>query len=162
MSTTLLRDFHRTDRELPTGVPPHRPPQAERGAEHVRPELSYEETPTYVHPAVVATAMAGYVWMLFVFWIVFAGYGYMGVSLVIATMISAVMLGLLIGCGGSARDVTPWQRPWRSFQVFLSGEVEVWGGRMSGREAFIQLAGMSWCLAALATAFAITIALSRP
>ncbi|HME22958.1 MAG TPA: hypothetical protein VKI44_16745 [Acetobacteraceae bacterium] len=78
MSTTLLRDFHRTDRELPTGVPPHRPPQAERGAEHVRPELSYEETPTYVYPAVVATAVAGYVWMLFVFWIVFAGYGYMG------------------------------------------------------------------------------------
>jgi hypothetical protein len=77
-------------------------------------------------------------------------------------MISGAIFALLLGCGSGARNMTPWQRPWRSFQEFLSGDVEVCGGRMSGREAFVELAGMSWSLAGLATAFGIIIALSRP
>ncbi len=162
MGTTLLRDLHSIDQQVRTGVPRQSTPLAERDAEHVRPDVSRNETPTYLHPAVVTTVLAGYAWMLLVFWIVFAGYGYMSLALFVATMISIVMLGLLIGCGSGARNLTPWQRPWRSFREFLASDVEVWDGRISGRDAFVQLAGMAWCLAALATAFAIVTAASRP
>src|SRR5580658_654664 len=124
-------------------------------------EKADDPTPTYLHPAVVVVTASGYAWTLLVFWAVFFGYGYMGLSLVVATLISGVMLGMMaVGSAGS-RDVTPWQRHWRSFQEFLDGDVQVWGGRIPGRDAFLQLAGMSWCLAGLATVFGVIIELSR-
>jgi hypothetical protein len=147
--------------EVPTGILTHDPLQAEPGAEHVWPEVSGEERPTYLHPMVLVTAAGGYAWTLLVFWVVFWGYGYMGVSMTVATLISCMMLGLLAAGGAGGRVVTPWQRPWRSFREFLASDVEVWSGRVSGRDAFIQLAGMSWCLAALATVFGIIIEASR-
>jgi hypothetical protein len=159
MSTTLLRDSHSFDADIPTGVLLHRPSLAEHTT---TPEVSGNERPTYLHPAVVTASVGGYAWMLLVFWVVFCGYGYMGFTMVIATLISAVMLALLIGCGAGGRNMAPWQRPWRSFREFLAGDVEIWGGRIPGRDAFIQLVGMSWCLAGLATAFGVIIALSRP
>lgn len=123
----------------------------------VEPEAAGEATPTYLHPVVLIVAASGYAWVLLVFW----GHGYMSLSMIIASLISGVTLGLLAG-GGRGRDMQPWQRQWRSFQEFLAGEVEVWGAWVSGRDAFIQLAGMSWLLAALATAFGILIELARP
>jgi hypothetical protein len=124
--------------------------------------VSGNERPTYLHPAVVTASVGGYAWMLLVFWVVFCGYGYMGFTMVIATLISGVMFALLIGCGAGGRNMAPWQRPWRSFREFLASDIEIWGGHIRGRDAFIQLAGMSWCLAGLATAFGVIIALSRP
>ena len=136
------------------------PGRARRRA--VWPEVSGNERPTYLHPAVVTASVGGYAWMLLVFWVVFCGYGYMGFTMVIATLISGVMFALLIGCGAGGRNMAPWQRPWRSFREFLASDIEIWGGHIRGRDAFIQLAGMSWCLAGLATAFGVIIALSRP
>jgi hypothetical protein len=162
---TLLREpveiSQETNLEVPTGILTHHPLQAEPGAEHVWPETSGEAKPTYLHPAVLTTTAAGYAWILLVFWVVFWGYGYMGLSMAVATLISGTMLGLMAAGGAGGRNMTPWQRPWRSFREFLTSDVEVWDSRVSGREVFIQLAGMAWCLAALATVFGIIIAASR-
>ncbi len=159
-SLTLDRD--EIVREAPPGILVHDPDQGEPGAERVAPAVSGNETPTYLHPLVISAAASGYAWFLLVFWIAFAGYGYMTATMAIATLISGMMLGLMVAGGAGGRDMQPWQRPWRSFREFLSGEVEVWGGRVSGWDAFIELTVMSWLLAGLATAFAIIVAYARP
>jgi hypothetical protein len=127
-----------------------------------RSEESGESTPTYLHPGVIAAAASGYAWVMLAFWAAFFGHGYMGLSLVVATLISGAMLGLMAAGGVASYNVTPWQRSWRSFREFLAGDVQVWGGRVSGWDAFVQLAGMAWCLAGLATVFAIIVAFTRP
>ncbi len=147
--------------DFPTGNSMRAPGVAERRADQEWLRVSRDETPAYLHPAVIIAAGAGYAWLLLVFWVVFFGRGYMELSLVVVTLISGVMLGLMAAEGGG-RDAVPWQRQWRSFDEFLAGEVEVWGGRVSGWDAFIQLAGMAWSLAALATAFGIIIEIARP
>lgn len=147
--------------DAPTGILTHEPERAEPGAKHVWPEVTGNATPTYLHAGVVVAAAAGYAWFLLAFWAAFWGYGYMMLALAVATLISVTMLGLMAGGGAGGRNVSQWQRPWHSFQEFLGGEVEVWGARVSGKEAFIQLTAMSWLLAGLATAFAVIIALAR-
>ena len=161
LETTEWPAFDEALFEVPTGILSHEPERAEPGAEHVWPEVSGQGTPTYLHGGVVVAAAAGYAWLLLAFWIAFWGYGYMMVTMAVATLISMTMLGLMAGGGAGGRNVAPWQRPWRSFQEFLDGEVEVWGARVRGKEAFVQLAAMSWLLAGLGTAFAVIIALVR-
>jgi hypothetical protein len=152
----LVEDRDETNWKIPPGVPTYESSRSEPD------ELVFHdgETPTYLHPAVLVVVTSGYAWFLLVSWVVFFGHGYMGITLVVATMISALMAGMMAVAGG--RNVTPWQRPWRSFREFLAGDVEVWGGRVPGRDAFAQLAGMAFCLAALATAFGIIVEASRP
>lgn len=147
--------------DVPTGILTHEPERAEPGAEHVWPEVSGSATPTYLHSGVVVTAAAGYAWFLLSFWAAFWGFGYMMLALAVATLISVTMLGLLAAGGAGGRNVTQWERPWHSFQEFLDGEVQVWGARVPGRDAFWQLAAMSWLLAGLATAFAVIVVLVR-
>jgi len=168
---TLSPDLHVLDRPLPSNDSPYRTDLAEceaetdlteREAERVSTDGSRLERPTYLHPAVVAVAVAGYAWMLLAFWVAFAGYGYMSLAMFAATMISAIMIGSLIAGPSAAHNSTPWQRPWRSVKEFLDGEVQVWGARVRGRDAFVQLGGMAWCLALLATAFSVITAMSRP
>ena len=155
-------DLHILDRPLPFNDSPDRTDLAERKAERVLTDGSQLEAPTYLHPAVVAVAVAGYAWMLLAFWGVFAGYGYMSLAMFVATMISTIMIGSLIAGPTAAHNSTPWQRPWRSVQEFLDGEVQVWGARIPGRDAFVELGGMAWCLALLATAFSVITVMSRP
>jgi hypothetical protein len=119
------------------------------------------QPPTYLHPVVVVAAVGGYAWFLLAFWVAFLGYGYMTLTMDLATLISGTIIGLMVGGVVAGRNMTPWQRPWHSFREFLDGEVEVWGARVSGRDAFFQLAGMSWLLAALATTFAVIVAVVR-
>jgi hypothetical protein len=149
-------------REAPTGILTHNPPRSEPGCGQVWPEASGHETPTYLHPVVIITAASGYAWFLLVFWVVFFGYGYMGISMTVATLISGTMLGLMAAGGTGGRNGAPWQRPWRSLGEFLGGEVEVCGARVSGWDAFVQLVGMAWLLAALATVFGVIIEIVRP
>lgn len=147
--------------DTPTGILTHEPERADPGAEHVWPEVAGKGQPTYLHPAVLVIAAAGYAWFLLSFWAVFWGYGYMPLTLAVASLISVLMLGLMAGGGTGGRNVSPWERPWHSFQEFLDGEVAVWGARVPGKEAFVQLVAMSWLLAGLATAFAVIIASVR-
>lgn len=147
--------------EVPTGIWTHEPDRAEPAARHVWPEVSGMAQPSYLHPTVVIVSAGAYAWFLLAFWAAFWGYGYMMVTLFVAAMISVIMLGLMAGFGAGGRSVIPWQRPWRSFQEFLDGEVEVWGARVPGKEAATQLIVMSWLLAALATAFAVIVAVVR-
>jgi hypothetical protein len=167
MDDILVRDPEPRDpdeltRKVWTNTPTWEPRGPELNSRPVSPEVSGDEAPTYLHPVVLVAAASGYVWFLLVSWVVFAGYGYMGISMAIATLISGAMLGLLAAGGEFGRNMTPWQRTWRSFGEFLSGEIDVWGARVSGWDAFVQLAGMAWCLAGLATAFGIIVVLARP
>ena len=146
--------------EVPPGLVRHQPAQVRRVVDAAWPELAGQARPTYMHPAVPATVIAGYAWMVLAFWAVFGGHGYMGLALVLVTLISAVMVGLLVTCG-SARTLEPWQRSWRSFGEFWDGEMEIWDGRISGRAAFVQLAVLAWALAGLATAFVVIVASVR-
>jgi hypothetical protein len=159
---TMILDRDAIPGEAPTGILTHDPRLAEPGAERVWPEVSGPATPTYLHPLVIIAAASGYGWFLLVFWIAFAGYGYMTAAMTVATLISGTMLGLMAAGGAGGRNMEPWRRPWRSFREFLTGEVEVWGTRVSGWDAFVQLTAMSWLLAALATAFSVMVALDRP
>jgi hypothetical protein len=152
---------HANELDVPTGIITHEPERAEPGAERVWPQASGKATPTYLHAGLVVAAASGYGWFLLAFWAAFWNYGYMMLAMAVATLISVTMPGLMAAGGGGGRNVTQWERPWHSFQEFLSGHVEVWGARVSGKDAFIQLATMSWLLAGLATAFAIIVALER-
>lgn len=147
--------------EAPTGIFTHEPTRAEPGSEHVWPAVAGTAKPTYLHAGVVIAAASGYAWFLLAFWAAFWGFGYMMLALAVATLISVTMLGMMAGLGGGGRTVTPWERPWHSFQEFLDGEVSVWGARVPGKDACVQLVAMSWLLAALATAFAVIIVLVR-
>jgi len=155
------QDLEHLMQEVPTGIWSHEPDRADFAAQHVWPEVSGGATPSYLHPWVVIGASGAYAWTLLAFWTAFWGYGYMMATMFVATMISVVMLGLMAGFGSGGRSVIPWQRPWRSFQEFLDGEVEVWNARIRGREAFVQLMAMSWLLAAMATAFAVIVMVVR-
>ncbi len=145
------------------------PREAELGVDHAWPHIpdaapdvdTAAATPTYLHPMVIVVTAAGYGWFLLAFWVAFADYGYMAFTMGIATLISGSMLGLMVAGVVGGRNMTPWQRHWASFQEFLDGHVEVWGSRVSGRDVFYQLAGMSWLLAGLATAFAVIVACVR-
>ena len=167
---SLVRDRHDIDDfqdveellwDVPTGILTHEPERAEPGAENVWPDVAGEATPTYLHSGVVVAAASGYAWFLLAFWAAFWGYGYMMLAMTVATLISVAMLGLMAAGGAGGRNVSQWERPWHSFREFLDGHVAVWGARISGKEAFVQLTTMSWLLAGLATAFAVIIALVR-
>jgi hypothetical protein len=137
-------------------------PPVEPETAHVQPQPWDDPKPTYLHSAAVIAAASGYAGFLLISWVVFFGSGYMGLTLVVATLISVVMLGLMAAFGVKGPNVVPWQRPWQSFHEFLEGEVEVWGGRIPGREAFVQLAATAWCLTALALVFGIIVEAVRP
>ena len=160
MSTSLLAP-KRALSDVPAKIPPPGSLQREDAA-HFGLEAGAGDVPTYLHPFVITATAGGYAWCLLAFWEAFAGYGYMTLALIISTLISLAMLGSIAAGGMAGRDMTPWQRRWLSFREFLSSEVEVGGVRVLGRDAFLQLAGMSWCLAGLATAFAIIVAFARP
>lgn len=116
---------------------------------------------THVHPLAVGAAAVGYAWFLLVCWVVFAADSQMVAALLMVTFISAVMIGMPMALGSSARNVVPWMRAGRSWADFLDGRVDTFTGPMSGRAVFTQLAGMSGVLALGATALGIIIACSR-
>ena len=160
-ATTLSRGRQGQAWEVPTGILRHDAPHAESADLKFWPDAAGGAPPSYLHPAVVAIAAAGSAWFLLAFWITLGGDSLTAYLLAIATLISCLTLGLLL-VGSEGRNVVPWQRHWRSFHEFLAGHVDVWGARVSGREAFIQIAGLAWCLAALATTFAVIIAAEHP
>jgi hypothetical protein len=78
---------------------------------HVQSQPWDNPRPTYLHSAAVIAAASGYAGFLLISWALFFGRGYMGLSLVVATLISVVMLGLMAAFGAKGPNVAPWQRP---------------------------------------------------
>ncbi|MGN6096036.1 MAG: hypothetical protein ACTHP8_07330 [Bosea sp. (in: a-proteobacteria)] len=93
---------------------------------------------TGVHPAAIGIALAGYAWLIVLAWAAFAG-GPSSLLLVIVTTISVMFFGLLVGGGAYSRNMTPERETERSFAEFLAGEVDIATGRVSGKDALLQI-----------------------
>ena len=93
---------------------------------------------TNVHPATIGIALAGYAWLIVLAWAAFAG-GPSSLLLVIVTTISVMFFGLLVGGGAYSRDTTPERETERSFAEFLAGDVDIATGRVSGKDALLQV-----------------------
>jgi hypothetical protein len=85
-----------------------------------------------VHPVVIGIAMFAA--------LCFAGDKEAAFVIVVVIFISAMFLGLLAGGGWYSRNMTAERRSTRSFGDFLNGVVEIQTGKISGREALVQIA----------------------
>lgn len=101
---------------------------------------------TSVHPGAIAIALAATAYFLIACWVTFAG-GEASLVLAVVTLALVVMFGLLAFCGALSRNVEPERRPNRSFGDFLSGDVDIETGRITGRAALLQIAAMPIVLA---------------
>lgn len=93
---------------------------------------------TSIHPAAIGIALAGYAWLIVLAWAAFAG-GPSSLLLVIVTTISVMFFGLLVGGGAYSRNMTPERETERSFAEFLAGDVDIATGRVSGKDALLQI-----------------------
>jgi hypothetical protein len=93
-----------------------------------------------VHPVVIGIAMFAALWFAFAAWVGFAGDKEAAFVIVVVIFISAMFLGLLAGGGWYSRNMTAERRATRSFGDFLNGVVEIETGKISGREALVQIA----------------------
>jgi hypothetical protein len=105
---------------------------------------------TSVHPVATAIPVAAFAWFVLAAWIAFAG-GWTSLDLAVVTFASVMFLGLFVGGGALARNVTPEQARQRSFREFLDGDVDIATGRIPGRVAFWQIVTMPIALAVGAT-----------
>ncbi|MBX9907846.1 MAG: hypothetical protein K2Z25_03960 [Beijerinckiaceae bacterium] len=96
---------------------------------------------TGVHPYAIGIALAGYAWLIVLAWAAFAG-GPSTLLLVIVTTISLMYFGLLVGGGALSRNMTPERETERSFHEFLDGDVDIATGRVSGRDALLQITAL--------------------
>ena len=95
---------------------------------------------TAVHPAVIGIAMFAAFWFAFAALVGFAGDKEAAFLIVMVIFITAMFLGLLAGGGWCSRNMTAERRSTRSFGNFLNGVVEIETGKISGREALVQIA----------------------
>ena len=93
---------------------------------------------TCVHPAAFAIPLASVVWFAGVAWASFAG-GETSLVLAVVTFFFLMFFGLFVGLAALGRDMTPECEHSRSFGAFLKGEVEIATGRISGKEALLQI-----------------------
>src|SRR5258708_29569990 len=73
-------------------------------------------------------------------WVGFAGDKEARFVIVVVIFISAMFLGLLAGGGWYSRNMTAKRRSTRALGDFLNGVVEIETGKISGREALVQIA----------------------
>jgi hypothetical protein len=112
---------------------------------------------TSVHPGGVAISSVATVYLVFVFWLTFAG-GQGSLVLAVVTLIFLGLFGLLAGCGYYSRQVEPNRAGTRSFAEFVRGEVDIQTGRTSGRAALLQITAMPIILAVGGTIICATAA----
>ena len=96
---------------------------------------------TSIHPYAVALPVAAYFWLILASWFAFAA-GETSLVLGVVTFLSLMYFALLVGGAALARNMTPERRTQRSFAEFLQGDVDIETGRITGREAFWQIAVM--------------------
>jgi hypothetical protein len=93
-----------------------------------------------VHPVVIGIAMFAAFWFAFAALVGFAGDKEAAFLIVVVIFITAMFLGLLAGGGWCSRNMTAERRSTRSFRDFWNGVVEIETGKISGREALVQIA----------------------
>ena len=107
----------------------------------------------FVHPGAIGLAMGGFVLFIVASWAGWS-FGYTTLLLAVVTGLAAMYFGLMIGLGRNAAkfrgDVGT-----RSFRAFLNGYVQVLTGRVSGRDALVQIAFMPILLGVTMGFFAI-------
>lgn len=101
---------------------------------------------TCVHPGAIIIALVAAGYLVVACWITFAG-GETSLVLAVVTLILVAMFGLIAGCGALARNVEPDRKSTRSFAEFIEGDVDIETGRITGREALVQIAAMPIILA---------------
>ena len=93
---------------------------------------------TAVHPGAIAIALVASATLLIAAWAGFAG-GPTSLVLTVVTVLLVVLFGCLVGGGMMGRNMTPEREQERSFSDFLNGDVDIATGRISGREALLQI-----------------------
>ena len=106
---------------------------------------------TRVHPIAIAIPLLAYAWLGVAAWLAFAG-GETSLILAVLFVLSVMYFGLLVGGAVMGRNMTPERQQDRSVREFLDGEVEIATGRITGREAMMQIAMMPVALAIGGTA----------
>lgn len=107
----------------------------------------------FVHASAIGLAMGGFGVFIVASWTGWA-FGYTSMLIAVVSGIAAMYFGLLICLGRSAAtfrgDIDR-----RSFTGFLGGHVQVQGGRVSGRDALVQIAFMPILLGVTMLFFAV-------
>ena len=116
------------------------------GSGLIDPDHGATKPATTVHSGAVAAALAAYAWFIMIAWIAF-GRGYAALDLVVVVLISVVLLGLLAGGAMMSRNMTPDRETTRTFAQFVNGRVDIETGRVSGRDALVQIVVMPILLA---------------
>jgi hypothetical protein len=101
---------------------------------------------TCVHPGAIIVALAAGSYLVAAFWVTFAG-GETSLDLAVVTLISVMMFGLIAGGGALARNVELDRKSTRSFREFVGGDVDIETGRITGREALLQITAIPIILA---------------
>ena len=101
---------------------------------------------TTVHPIAVMIPLGTFVWFVLATWIGFGG-GETSLVLTVVTFPGLMYFSLFAGGGSWARDVRIGRSRRRSFREFLDGDVEIWTGRITGRQALEQMATLPITLA---------------
>ena len=94
-----------------------------------------------VHPTAVKALITTYALLLLTFWAFFGG-PETALTLGVISILGIMFFGLL-GGGILLSDSVPKGARGRDFSEFLSGEVSIATGWISGREAFAQIIGSS-------------------
>jgi hypothetical protein len=114
--------------------------------EHTRARASFVS----IHPRIQKWGAALAAWMLVVAWIGFSGTFTINIAIAISAVTLVMYLGVPLVLARTSRYATPET----SFGDYLEGELETYGGAISGREAMIQILTVPACLAAGLTAMA--------
>jgi ACR3 family arsenite efflux pump ArsB len=107
--------------------------------EHTRAHATFVS----VHPRIQKWGAALAAWMLVVAWIGFSGTATINIAIAISVVTLVMYLGVPLILARTSRYVTPQT----SFGDYLEGELETYGGAISGREAMIQVLTVPACLA---------------
>ena len=105
-----------------------------------------------VHPIVIKIAIGAVLWFLAVTWLAFAGSVETDFLLVIVTLFFGFFLGLFLLTASHTVKDPRWPVRETSLRTFLTSEVGIGSGTMSGRDVLIEIA-----LVPVALAFAATL-----
>jgi hypothetical protein len=108
-----------------------------------------------IHPVLGEIAIGASLWFLVVVWVSFAAGTDTGLPLAMVTLVFVISFGLLMLVGSYSWRDPRWSFPQRNLRDFMKCEVGLESGRVTGREALIQIALVPVTLALAATLIGI-------